>query len=133
MENSIILNKSDSRVATKQVSYYKRDEFSSHRNLGIIYAHLRQFDKAVESLDKALEIAKTIGDTATELECYSSMGLAYKNMGQFDKAVESLDKALEIAKTIGDTATELECYNQIGLAYKNMGQFDKAVESWIKL
>ena len=80
LENSIILNKKVIRVATRQVLYYKRNEFSTHRNLGFIYMHLKQFDKAVESLDKALELAKKTGDTTMELDCYNQIGLAYQNI-----------------------------------------------------
>ena len=108
----------------------------SYNNIGIVYANLGDYDKALEYLFKALEIKKDVlgenkSDTASS---YNNIGVVYRNLGEYDKALEYYFKALEIEKEVlgenhPDTASS---YNNIGVVYKNLGDYDKALEYHFK-
>lgn len=109
---------------------------TSYNNIGIVYANLGDYDKALEYYFKALEIYKVVlgekhSDTASS---YNNIGLVYDNLGDYDKALEFKNKALEIQKDVlgekhADTAMS---YNNIGLIYSIFGDYDKALEHHLK-
>ena len=82
----------------------------------------------VEYYEKALKIAKEIGDVSGESRCYAHLGNTYHDLGDFRKALEYHEKALRIAKEIGKKSEESTCYTGLGNAYQSLGNFRKALE-----
>ena len=65
--------------------------FSGPRtNIGMIYIHQQQFEKAAEAFKKALEI-----NDENEF-AYSNLALTYRELGKFTEAKESYQKAIEL-------------------------------------
>ena len=58
--------------------------------MGIAYDKQKEYDKAIEAYQKALEINPNDDTT------YYNMGIAYGNQEEYDKAIETYQKALEI-------------------------------------
>ncbi|MBO5839003.1 MAG: tetratricopeptide repeat protein [Bacteroidales bacterium] len=105
---------------------------TSYNNIGIVYANLGEYGKALEYYFKALEITKDVlGEKHTDTaNSYNNIGVVYANLGEYDKALEFFNKALEIQKDVlgenhPDTAVS---YNNIGSVYANLGEYDKALE-----
>jgi tetratricopeptide (TPR) repeat protein len=107
--------------------------------------HLRdgQFDEALESFEKSLNLAKIGGNKRGEFECYKSIGLIFWNLGQLDKSEDSFSQAQLFAEKydIDTTHEELSSYSKIFQLYtegktnrvsnnyqKSIVSFQKAVD-----
>jgi len=86
------------------------DDISDHGavlgDLGNAYRNLGQVEKAIEYYEKALEIAREIGDRQGEGADLGNLGNAYSDLGQVEKAIEYYEQALVIAQEIGDRQGE---------------------------
>lgn len=60
--------------------------------------------KASEKHQRHLEVAKEVGDKATEGESYGNFDNVYRGIGQFKTAIEYYERQLEIAKEVADMA-----------------------------
>lgn len=60
----------------------------AYNNMGMLYADLQQFDLALASYSKALEL------NPNSVEAYNNMGLLHASLRQFDQALSNYDKAL---------------------------------------
>jgi CHAT domain-containing protein/tetratricopeptide (TPR) repeat protein len=92
--------------------------------------------KAINYLEKALEIAKESGEKKGESECYVNLGRVHNFLGatneslvDYRKAIEYLEKALEIKKEIGEKQGQIECYRNLGFVYHLSGDQSKAIET----
>ena len=112
------------------------DDIGNHstvlENLGLAYSHLGQVEKAIEYYEKALVIAREIGDRRGEGNTLGNLGNAYRNLGEVEKAIEYYEKALVIAQEIADRRGEGNALGNLGNAYRNLGKVEKAIEYYEK-
>ena len=85
---------------------------------GASNAGLMQFDDAIESYKKALEIKPDYP------EAYYNMGIALKNQGNLDAAIDNYKKALDLKPNY------VEAYFNMGNILKDKGDFEAAIESY---
>lgn len=64
----------------------------AYNNKAYTYVQLREYEKALPFVDKALELDKS------DWHFWDTRGEIYLNLGQFDKAIADLDKAIKIEK-----------------------------------
>lgn len=83
--------------------------------LGIVHAQLGEYDLAIQSLDRALQL--NVGNADACL----AMGAAYQKKGLYDEAVNYYQKALGIDPDFA------EAYENIGDIFLAKKQFDEAV------
>jgi tetratricopeptide (TPR) repeat protein len=97
-------------------------------SLGILYDQIDLYEKSIDCSEKALAIARGIGDRRNEGGWLGNLGIAYRDLGQVEKAIECYEGALAIAKEIGDRRGEEVSLGNLGNAYRNSGQVEKAIE-----
>lgn len=98
-------------------------------NLGLAYYNDKQYDNAVESLHKVLEINREDKASHTKVDFQASqiLGIIYFNYkNNTDEAINYFKKASEINPTEGNNSYYL------GLAYKKDGNAEEALKSYIK-
>lgn len=78
--------------------------WQSHQNLGVIYFNIKQYDKAVEQLNKAVEI------NSSNLNLQYNLGIIYLNSGDTQKAKEIFSSILQKDP---DDQTVIEILKQI--------------------
>ncbi len=86
--------------------------------VGASNAGLREFDAAIESYKKALEIKPDYA------EVYYNMGIALKDKGDPEAAIDSYKQALKIKPDYA------EAYYNMGNALKNKGNPEAAIDSY---
>jgi tetratricopeptide (TPR) repeat protein len=87
---------------------------------GNSYYYDKEYDKAIEAYQKALE--SNPKNDAT----YTNMGVVYTNQEKYDKAIEAFQKALEVnPKKDG-------AYTNMGIVYGQQEAYDKAIEAYQK-
>ena len=82
-------------------------------NLGLAYRDLGQVEKAIEYYEKALVIAREIGDRRGEGADLGNLGNAYRNLGQVEKAIEYYEQSLMIGREIRDPRIINFCETQL--------------------
>ncbi len=97
-------------------------------DLGTAYLQLGEYRRAFELHEKALKIARRIGNVRGEGSALGSMGLAYSNLGEYQRAIELYEKRLKIARRIGDIRGEGSVLGNMGTAYLYLGEYRRAIE-----
>ena len=102
----------------------------SLNNLGGLYYHMGQYEKAEPLVRQSLEIQKRMlgedhPDYALSLDNLASL---YNNMGQYEKAEPLRRQSLEIRKRVLGEAHPLYAMslNNLASLYEDMGQYEKA-------
>ncbi len=78
------------------------------------------FDGAIESYDKAIELEPNSAET------YNNRGVAWRKKKEYDKAIADYNKAIELKPDYA------EAYNNRGVAWKKKKKYDKAIEDYNK-
>ena len=84
-------------------------------SLGILYDQIGSYEKSLEYSEKALKIAREIGDRRGEGNYLGNIGIAYSHLGQVEKAIEYYDQALVIGKEIKDPRIIIFCEGKLEL------------------
>ncbi len=104
----------------------------SYNNLGEIYYYKGEYDKALEYIQKSLDIRLKIFGPEHLLVAmsYINFGNIYNDKGEYDMALEYFHKSLDIIfKSLGpEHLLVADCYNNIGIDHRAKGENDKALE-----
>ncbi len=107
-----------------------------YENLGNIYYHLGEYDKALEISHKSLKLLiKANGEDSIKVaQNYNDLGLVYKSKKDYGRALSLLKKALLIRiKLLGNThINTARSYNNVGLVYRLSGNYDEALKYFNK-
>ena len=110
-----------------------------HHALGSTYNRLEEFEKALESLNKASEILATVFPNEStkhiEVDIYSLKGQAYLCLGDHDAALENFNKALENIENVYESSRPTflkSIYKQIENIHTENGDFTKAFDHYKK-
>ena len=87
-------------------------------HLGVAYAGLNQYVKAVQNFDKATDLDPEQG------WFYYERGNAYLKLQQYVKAIQDYDRAIELGHNSSIT------YSDRGLAYSRLNQYVKAIQDY---
>ncbi len=90
-------------------------------NMGVIYCHQEEWDKATQSLTMAIE------KNAKNLKALNQLGFAWRNMGKFEEAEKAYLQAIKVDPQFS------ESYLNIGILYDiYMGKFVQASDYYQK-
>ena len=98
-------------------------------NLGLVYRHRGDLDRATEMHEESLAIAEELGDRAEQARQYGNLGLVHLERGDLDRAAEMHEKSLAIAEELGDRAGTARQSGNLGLVYQSRGDLDQAAEA----
>jgi tetratricopeptide (TPR) repeat protein len=96
--------------------------------LGVAYHELAQFGEAIGYYEKALSIARKIGDRWAQGIWLGYLGQSHRSLGQVRRAIELHEEALVIARQVGDRQSEGVWLGDLGRFYRLLGQIERAVE-----
>lgn len=88
--------------------------------LGIICAQLKNYDPAIQYLERSLQF------NTTNADAYLALGMSFQHKGIIDKAIACYQKTIEMKP---DCA---EAYNNMGDAFKEKGALNEAIHSYQK-
>jgi len=100
--------------------------------VGIAYAKLGRYKKAILSWEEAIVMYKEIDNLHGEAGALGNLGVVYRNQGNYDKALEYYQKALKINESIGNKQYIAINLGNIGIVYRNQKNYDKAIEYYQK-
>ncbi|KAK9843024.1 hypothetical protein WJX74_005765 [Apatococcus lobatus] len=88
----------------------------------------KQGSSALVRFEKALILAKRIGDKVYERRANRGLAAASRLQGQYKAAIGHLQRVLSISDEINDEVGNADAFGTIADIYTDMGNFDKAAE-----
>lgn len=102
---------------------------SIYNLLGLTYNSLGDYQEAIESFHKSLEIAEKGDNLYAISNPYHNIALNYKQIREYSKALDYAMKALDIRRQIGDSTFIAESFQTIGTLHYHLRQYKEA-EEW---
>lgn len=97
-------------------------------NIGGIYSMQKEYDKALEVLNKSLEMRIKLDDKFTICQSYTSLGECYSLKGDYSKAITSFKQSIDIARQIHFQDILQYNYEQVANIYQQTGNYKDALE-----
>jgi len=89
---------------------------------------LRQFDKAMDSLEQASVLIRQIKHQGSEANLLHNTGFIYLRKNQPDKAIPYLEQARVLYREVKDPYLEGQSLISLGSAANSLSRFEKAIE-----
>lgn len=97
-------------------------------NLGSLYEDRGDYEKSINSLNKALEIQKLLNDKYKTISIYINIGISYMDNGKYEKAEEAFKNSLGIAVEFNMYKNVISVLNNLGALFFKSGNFRKAID-----
>ena len=105
-------------------------------DMGVVYLKLGRFDRALELIERGLELRSGhFGpDHPTTASSYNNLGNLYLDMEEYEKALEYFGRALKIRRACYGAShpSTMTSVHDIGDVYLELGEYEKALENYSK-
>ena len=118
-------------VATRKLKY-RASEGNALGNLGTVYYHLGEAEKAIKYYERAFTIARSIANSYDECAWLGNLGASYYDLGEMEKAIEYYEKALTLSQKMGNLQEEGTNLSNLGTTYFALGETKKAIQYYEK-
>jgi DNA-binding SARP family transcriptional activator/tetratricopeptide (TPR) repeat protein len=98
----------------------------AHRRLGNTYDMLRQPDRAVEHLHRALELAGKTGDVVDQAQTHLIIGWMLAGQQQHRRALEHATRALRLFETLDEPVWKADALHNVGCHLAQLGDYEQA-------
>ncbi|MBB2184024.1 tetratricopeptide repeat protein [Lachnospiraceae bacterium MD1] len=115
------LEQFDQVYMDKDIMVVKENNKRVLRGRGIAYYELKQYDKAIEQFEGALDINEL---SEMNLDILYYMGNSLMIGGDYDKAVDTYTTILSIDKN------NVTAYNSRAYCYRNLGDYEKSIADY---
>ncbi len=95
-------------------------------NLGLTYRSEAQFARALESFQRALDLARQTGDRVNESVVLGNIGFVQLNRQQLPQAIETLNQALAMTRQVENRDQEIKLLTNLQQAYQLSEQMPAA-------
>lgn len=99
-----------------------------YSNLSRVSLEKQEHQRAVEYIEKALQLLGSGNYMTLEAGTYQQLGDSYAEMGQNQKAIAAIQKALAIARQSNNKTIIRDCYKSLSEMYNAMGQNKSAYD-----
>ena len=110
----------DAQNIYEQILSIQEDNFDALQLLGALFAQVKKYPQAVESLSKALII------NPNHAGCYSNLGFSFQKLQRLEEALSSYDKAISLQ------ADYAEAYYNRGTVLEKLECLEEALSSYDK-
>ena len=96
---------------------------------GILAIQQNDLSAGTTTLERALEMARRMGDVRREARECNSLGVARREAGELDAARQLIERSIELAREFGDPRLEATALTNVVLLYTDAGKHEAAVEA----
>lgn len=104
-----------------------RGEAAGIRSIGIYYMNKGEYDKAMESVYKALQLFEKVPDLKGVGNCYQTIGSIHRQRSDFEKSKEFYGKAIEVYQKTNNEKDMSSTLNSLGTLHLSFSKFDEAL------
>ena len=119
LENQKQNNFDQAEINYKKILEIDSNQFETIFFLGTLYAQTKKFEKALELLNKGIQINPKVADL------YNNMGLIYKEMREFDQSLKYFKKAVEVNENFAIA------FSNLALVYKDLKNFKESEKNFL--
>jgi DNA-binding SARP family transcriptional activator len=98
------------------------------RFLGIAYWETGQFEPAVDSYQRALEMYRALGDGAGEATCLANLAMVDVRLERYPEALGHHQRALDLYQVLGVDWGQANVLSSMGVVYVKLGQYARALD-----
>jgi tetratricopeptide (TPR) repeat protein len=102
---------------------YRLGEANALYGLGKIYNALKQYEKALSTYDRDLELRRMLGDRTGEAETYYNAAITQRDKGNLNEARTQIEAAISIVEDIRTQVTSQELRTSYFASVQNYYQF----------
>ncbi len=102
-------------------------EGSALRSIGVAYANLGQFERAIEFANQALPLAREAKNRALETGLLSDLGAYYGELGELHRAVETLTETAKVWEELGNKLQLTQTLNNLAETQLSLGDRQSAL------
>jgi CHAT domain-containing protein/Tfp pilus assembly protein PilF len=95
------------------------------------YRSAGNFDKSIESFEKAIELGKEIKSEAHEVKCLRQLSINFLETSDLKRFLSCSVLALELARRLNHRKEESQCLNNIGIYHWERDEYSKALSLYI--
>lgn len=96
-------------------------------NLGGLYDRLGNFPQSLAHYQRAIAIARDLGNRASEGRLLNNLGRLYRQQGNYRSAQVTYQQALLRLQPVGDRASLSQTLTSLGLVAESLGAYDSAL------
>ena len=97
--------------------------------LGAVYFSQGEWQKAVDVVQRSLDIRERLGDVLGVARSSNNLGILQRDNGDWQGALRTYQRCLEAMRTIGDTEGEAMALTNVGGVYVDLGEWEMAETS----
>ncbi len=101
-------------------------------NLGNVFYHQQQKDKALKCYMNSLKIDEILEDTTGKIASLANIGTIYRETGNYKQAINYLEKAIEIGEKANTLKKYITSLNLLAIAYSENNETEKALKTFNK-
>jgi tetratricopeptide (TPR) repeat protein len=102
-------------------------------NLGKLYlVDIGDYDKAIEYLNKGLEVRIAEGDKAEISKSYNVLSSYYLTVGELEKAKESVETSIALSQEIGSLESQIYSYSTLSEIEREMDNYKAALDAFVR-
>jgi CHAT domain-containing protein/Tfp pilus assembly protein PilF len=105
-------------------------EGSALRSIGVAYANLGQFERAIEAANQALPLAREAKNQALQTGLLSDLGTYYGELGDLHRSVEVLTEAAQVWRGLGNNLQLTLALNNLADTQFQLGDRQSAINSY---
>ena len=94
---------------------------------GMAQYRTNQFEEAIQSWRKALNLYRSLGNQRQELLTLIRLSVAYLGIGDPQAAIAHAQQSLSLAQELGDTFSQVQALGNLGIAHKALGKYAQAL------
>ncbi len=110
----------------------EKGQIEVFQTLSNVFLFNNQRNKAIEQLNKALQIALDMGNDTIVSELYKSLGYAFEQKSDYKNAITNYLKSLSYNEKLKDIKGQASNYNSIGLIYYYQKNYKQALNNFQK-
>jgi two-component system NtrC family sensor kinase len=107
---------------------YRKGLAEGLRSYGFALVRHSQYEQAVEMLNQAMDIFRSLGDECGQSDIHECFGIITRTSGDYKSSLEHFYNAFQLRKNNQYIEEEASTLYQLGVTYKNLGHAEKALE-----
>ncbi|MBP2681333.1 MAG: hypothetical protein H6Q78_1196 [Candidatus Krumholzibacteriota bacterium] len=103
-----------------------------YNNLGILHKNACRWNRALASLSKSLELAKSLGLSQQLIRVHINLGVVHAKLRRFTEALSAFSSASTMAERLGDQDNLTKAVLMQGRTYAHCGDYGKAEKAILR-